>query len=146
MSGLAVTRATLDGEVAQLQAGPKGMVLMIPGETSGQLKLEALAKPDYLGRRGSASLSLPPLPGAVMKVILPEKDLELEVDQLEAALSRKVLEDSVEYTFGLGMTRRLHLRWLPKVGGGATERTLSANSHHDVYAFHWAMLGVSRIV
>ncbi|MHC4570220.1 MAG: hypothetical protein ACYTE3_31270, partial [Planctomycetota bacterium] len=146
MSGLAVTRATLDGEVAQLQAGPKGMVLMVPGETSGRLELEALARPDYLGRRGSASFSLPPLPGAVMKVVLPEKDLELEVDQLQAALSRQTLEESVEYTFGLGMMRKLDLRWLPKVGGGATDRTLSANSDHNVYAFHWALLGVSRIV
>ncbi|MHC4167648.1 MAG: hypothetical protein ACYSWQ_11870, partial [Planctomycetota bacterium] len=53
---------------------------------------------------------------------------------------------SVEYTFGLGMMRKLDLRWLPKVGGGATDRTLSANSDHNVYAFHWALLGVSRIV
>ena len=146
MSNLAVTRATLDGEVAQLQAGPKGMVLMVPGKTSGRLEIEAVTKPRRLGRTGSVSFSLPPLPGAVMKVVLPEKDLELEVDQLESALSRRVLEDSVEYTFGLGMTRKLDLRWLPKVGGGATDRTLSANSDHDVYAFHWAIVGVSRIV
>ena len=146
MSGLAVTRASLDGKVAQLQAGPKGMVLMVPGGTSGRLELEAVARPEYLGRRGSANFSLPPLPGAVMKVVLPENDLELEVDQLEAALSRQLLDASVEYTFGLGMTRKLDMRWLPKVGGGATDRTLSANSDHDVYAFHWALVGVSRVV
>ena len=145
MSGLAVTKATLNGEIAQLQAGPKGMVLMVPGETSGRLEIEAVTRYRRLGRRGSVGFSLPPLPGAVMKVVLREKDLELEVDQLESALSKRVLEDSVEYTFGLGMTRKLDLRWLPKVGGGATDRTLSANSDHDVYAFHWAILGVSRI-
>ena len=145
ISGLAVTTATLDGKVAQLQAGPKGMVLMIPGGTSGQLELEAVTKPEYLGRRGSASFSLPPLPGAVMKVVLPETDLELEADQLEATPTRHIVNDSVEYTFGLGMTRRLALRWLPKVGSGAADRTLSAGSDHDVYAFHWAILGVSRI-
>ncbi|UCE50679.1 MAG: hypothetical protein JSW47_11035 [Phycisphaerales bacterium] len=145
MSNLAVTSATLDGKAAQLQAGPKGMFLMVPGGTSGRLELEAVAKPRYLGRRGSASLSLPPLPGAVMIIVLPEKDLELEVEQLTAALGKRILENSVEYTFGLGMTRKLDLRWLPKVGGGATDRTLSANSEHNVYAFHWAILGVSRI-
>ncbi|MHC4116140.1 MAG: hypothetical protein ACYSWO_01405 [Planctomycetota bacterium] len=145
ISGLAVTRATLDGKAAQLQAGPKGMVLMIGDGTSGRLELEAVTKPQYLGRRGSASFSLPPLPGAVMKVLLPETDLELEVDQLEAAPARDIVNGSVEYTFGLGMTRNLALRWLPRVGAGATDRTLSATSDHDVYAFHWALVGVSRI-
>jgi hypothetical protein len=145
ISGLAVTKATLDGKAAQLQAGPKGMVLMVPGETSGRLELQAVMKPKYMGRRGSASFSLPPLPGAVMKVVLPEEDLELEVDQIESAPARRTANGSVEYSFGLGMTRKLALRWLPKVGVGATDRTLSANSEHDVYAFHWAIVGVSRI-
>jgi hypothetical protein len=145
ISGMAVTKATLDGKAAQLQAGPKGMVLMVPGETSGRLELQAVTKPKYLGRRGSASLSLPPLPGAVMKVVLPEEDLELEVDQIEFTPTRRTANGSVEYTFGLGMTRKLALRWLPKIGGGAADRTLSANSEHDVYAFHWAIVGVSRI-
>ncbi|MHC4434429.1 MAG: hypothetical protein ACYTBS_21520, partial [Planctomycetota bacterium] len=143
--GLAVTGATLDGKAAQLQAGPKGMVLMVGGDTSGQLELEAVGKCEYLGRRGSASFSLPPLPGALMKVILGESDLELEVDQLQATPTRLTVGDSVEYTFGLGMMRKLALRWLPKAGSGTTDRTLSANSDHDVYAFHWAILGVSRI-
>jgi hypothetical protein len=145
ISGLAVTKATLDGEVAKLQAGPKGMVLMVPGGTSGQLELHAVTKPEYLGRRGSAGFSLPPLPGAVMKVVLSEEDLELEVDQIEATPAKRTVNGSVEYTFGLGMTRKLALRWLPKAGGGAADRTLSANSEHDVYAFHWAIVGVSKI-
>jgi hypothetical protein len=80
-----------------------------------------------------------------MKVILGESDLELEVDQLQATPTRLTVGDSVEYTFGLGMMRKLALRWLPKAGSGTTDRTLSANSDHDVYAFHWAILGVSRI-
>ncbi|MHC4327079.1 MAG: hypothetical protein ACYSWW_03025, partial [Planctomycetota bacterium] len=145
ISGLAVTRATIDGEMAQLQAGPKGTVLMVPGGKSGRLELQAVVKPTYLGRRGSASFSLPPLPGAVMTVVLPEKDLELEVDRIEAAPVRRTVNGSVEYTFGLGMTRKLSLQWLPKIGSRAADRTLSANSDHDVYAFHWAIVGVSRI-
>jgi hypothetical protein len=80
-----------------------------------------------------------------MKVVLGESDLDLEVDQLQATPTRRTVGDSVEYTFGLGMTRKLALRWLPKTGSGTTDRTLSANSDHDVYAFHWAILGVSKI-
>jgi hypothetical protein len=145
ISGLAVTQAALEGKPAQLQSGPNGMVLMVPGGTSGRLELAAVMKPEYLGRRGSASFSLPPLPGAVMTVVLPENDLELEVDQIEAAPAKRIVNGSVEYTFGLGMTRKLALRWLPKLGGGAADRTLSATSQHDVYVFHWAIVGVSRI-
>ena len=145
ISSLAVTKATLDGKAAQLHAGPKGMVLMVPGRTSGQLALDAVAKPKYMGRRGTASFSLPPLPGAVMEVVLPEEDLELEVDEIEAAPARRVVNGSVEYTFGLGLTRKLTLRWLPKIDLGAADRTLSANSEHDVYAFHWAMVGLSKV-
>ena len=145
ISGLAVTKATLGGKAAQLQVGPKGMVLMVPGGTSGQLELQAVMKPEYLGRRGRASFSLPPLPGTVMTVVLPEKDLELEVDKIEAAPARRIVNGSVEYTFGLGMIRKLDLRWQPKMGIGAADRTLSANTQHDVYAYHWATVGVSKI-
>jgi len=144
-SGLAVTQATLEGKPAQLLAGPSGMVLMVPGGTSGRLELAAVTNPEYMGRRGSASFSLPPLPGALMTVVLPENDLELEVDEIEAAPAKRIVNGSVEYTFGLGMTRKLALRWLPKLGGGAADRTLSANAQHDVYVFHWAIVGVSRI-
>jgi hypothetical protein len=147
-STLAVTEATFNGEAAQLQAQgtpDDGMVLMVPGKTSGRLELLAVMKPESLGRRGSARFSVPPLPGAVMTVVLPQKDLELEVDQVEAAPAKRIVGESVEYTFGLGMTRSLVLRWLPSVGGGATDLTLSADSHHDVYVFHWALVGVSNI-
>ncbi len=145
ISGLAVTKATLGGKAAQLQVGPKGMVLMVPGGTSGQLELQAVMKPEYLGRRGSASFSLPPLPGTVMTVVLPEKDLELEVGEIEAAPARRIVNGSVEYTFGLGMIQKLDLRWQPKTSIGAADRTLSANAQHDVYAYHWATVGVSKI-
>ena len=144
-SGLAVTKATLGGKAAQLQVGPKGMVLMVPGGTSGQLELQAVMKPEYLGRRGSASFSLPPLPGTVMTVVLPENDLELEVGEIEAAPARRIVNGSVEYIFGLGMIRKLDLRWQPKMGIGTADRTLSANTQHNVYAYHWATVGVSKI-
>jgi len=141
IEGLAVTEATIDGKAAQLQAGPKGMVLMLPGQISGRLQLSAVVKPKFLGRRGSASFSLPPLPGAVMDVVLPEEDLELEVDGIEGALTQR----TVQWTFPLGMARKLTLRWLPKMGEGAADRTLSATSIHDVYAFHWATVAVTKI-
>ncbi|MCK4291736.1 MAG: hypothetical protein KAY65_00960 [Planctomycetes bacterium] len=154
ISGLAVTEATIDGKPARLhslpqtqskQAGAKGMVLMLPGRTSGRLQLKAVAKPKYFGRRGSVKFSLPPLPGAVMDVVLPQEDLELEVDQIESAPSRQKTNGTTKWTVPLGMTRDLTLRWLPKAGGGAADRTLSAASAHDVYAFHWAIVGVSKI-
>ena len=145
ISGLAVTSATLAGVAAQLQAGPKGMVLMLPGGTSGRLEIQAVTTPEYLGRRGSVTFSLPPLPAAVMDVILPDEDLELEVDDIEGTLARQSLNGKVQWSFGLGLTRTLALRWLPKLGGGAADRTLSANCVHDVYAFHWALVGVTKI-
>ena len=145
IEGLAVTEATIDGKAAQLQTSPKGMVLMLEGEISGQLKLNAVAEPKFLGRRGSVSFSLPPLPGAVMDVVLPEDDLELEVDGIEGALTHRKVNGTAEWTFPLGMARKLTLRWLPKISGGAEDRTLSATSLHDVYAFHWATVAVTRI-
>jgi len=145
ISGLAVTSATLGGKAAQLQAGPKGMVLMLPGDVSGRLEIQAVTTPEYLGRRGSVTFSLPPLPAAVMDVTLPDEDLELEVDDIEGTLARRSLNGKVQWTFGLGLTRSLALRWLPKLGGGVADRTLSANCVHDVYAFHWALVGVTKI-
>ncbi len=150
LSGLAVTQATFAGKPAQLnsaptQAAPGNMVLMLPGRASGPLQIKALAKPEYFGRRGSAKLSLPPLPGAVMDVLLPQDDLELEVDQVESIPSPQKTNGAVKWVVPLGMTRELTLRWLPKAGGGAADRTLSAAAAHDVYAFHWAIVGVSKI-
>jgi hypothetical protein len=145
ISGLAVTESTFGDEAAQLQAGPKGMVLLLPGQTSGRLRLKAVGRPDYIGQRGSISLSLPPLPGAVMHVTLPEEDLELEVDRIDGAVARSDTDGAILWTVPLGMTREMTLRWLPKPGGGAADRTLSAATTHDVYAFHWALVGVSKI-
>lgn len=154
ISGLAVVEATIDGKPAQFHSPPqpKGktvapniMVLMLPGKTSGQLRLKAVAKPKNFGRRGTAEFSLPPLPGAVMEVILPAEDLELEVEGLESAPSPQKTNGKTKWTLPLGMTRQLTLNWLPKAGGGAADSTLSAASAHDVYAFHWAIVGVSKI-
>jgi len=145
ISALAVTRATFDGKPAQLQAGPKGMVLMLPGEVSGKLELHAVTRPEYLGPRGSAGFSLPPLPAAVMTVALPGTDLELEVDDIEAVPERRIVNGTAQYSFGLGMVRKLALRWLPKMAASTVDRTLSGNAQHDVYAFHWATVGVSKI-
>ena len=167
ISSLAVTEATFNDKPARLSESPRpglsdpsdksdtsdgrgrqppaGLVWMLPGNASGRLELHAVAKPEYLGRRGSVSFTLPPLPAAVMTVALPETDLELEVDEIETVPERRVVGGTVQYTFGMGMTRKLALRWLPKIAASTMDRTLSADSQHDVYAFHWAMVGVSKI-
>jgi hypothetical protein len=157
MRNLAVTEVTLDGKPAQWQGAPTsdtprlraknsktGTVLMLPSDVSGRLQLKAVTTPRYFGRRGSVSFSLPPLPAAVMTVVLPAGDLELEVDQIEGTLSHRAVNGKVEWTVPLGMTRDITLSWLPKIGRGAADRTLSAVSQHDVYAFHWAIVGVTR--
>jgi len=147
MKHLAVTAATLDGKDARLQVGRKGMVLTLPGETTGVLKITAVTTPKRLGRRGGVTLSLPPLPGAIMTVDLPAADLELEAPGVDGAVSRAPLPagKGVRWTVPLGMQRDVTLKWSPKVGVGAADRTLSAAIAHDVYAFHWAMVGVSKI-
>jgi hypothetical protein len=158
VEGLAVTQVTLDGAPAAWQgvAGSgdsqskvrdarTGTVLMLPGETTGRLRLTAVAKPEVFGRRGSVSVALPPLPAAVMKVVLPAEDLELEVDEIEGALSSRKVNGKIEWTAPLGMTRKLTLRWLPKAGAGAEDRTLSAEARHDVYVFGWAIVAATEV-
>ncbi|MHC4155775.1 MAG: hypothetical protein ACYST6_12755, partial [Planctomycetota bacterium] len=156
--GLAVTEVTFDGKPAQWQGVPAaagenkqvknpktGMVVMLPGDASGLLELRAVGTPFYQGRRASISFTLPPLPAAVMAVILPEQDLELEVEKIVGTPGRRTVGDTVEWTVPLGMRRDLTLSWVPKEGGGAADRTLSAASEHDVYTFHWSLVGVTKI-
>jgi hypothetical protein len=154
MSGLAVVKATIDGRPAQFHSPPQNqgkkaaagsMVLMVPGRTSGQLTLEAVTKPNYFGPRGNAKFTLPPLPAPVMRVVLPDKDLELEVDKIDNVPKPEKTDGIVKWTIPLGMTRDIELRWMPKAGGGTADRTLSADSSHDVYAFHWALVGITKI-
>ena len=145
MSGLAVQRATLAGEPAQLRVGPKGMVLMLRGGAAGDLRIEAVTTPTYLGRRGSVVLSLPPLPGGVMTVALPDADLVLEAPGIAGAVVRKQGAAGNVWTVPLGTVSKLSLRWMPQAGAGAADQTLSAEASHDVYAFHWALVGVSRL-
>ena len=142
VSGLAITEALFNGKNAQLQSSQNGMFLMLPGDSSGTLQIKALAKPEYLGQMGSIKFSLPPLPAAVMDLVLPQTDLELEVDGIE---SFRQSTGSANWRVALGMTRELNMRWLPRLGGSQVSGALSANSEHDVYAFHWAMIGVSKI-
>ena len=148
MSGLAVQSATLDGQEARLQVGPKGMILTLPGEAEGVLKITAVTTPKKLGRRASVRMSLPPLPGAILTVDLPAGDLELEVPGVAGALTHAALPagKGVRWTVPLGLQRDVTLKWSPKVGAGAADRTLSAAAAHDVHAFHWAMVGVSKFL
>ncbi len=144
LSGLAVTEATFDGKPAALQVGPKGMILTLEGGRTGTLKLVGAATPKYVGRRGSITLTLPPLPGGVMTVLLGQEDLVLDAHGIEGGLDRRKVNNGVEWTFGLGRNRRLSLTWAPKAGGGTADRTLAATGSHDVYFFHWAQVGVSK--
>ncbi len=147
MGNLAVQSATLDGKPADLQVGSRGMVLTLPGETSGELKVTALTTPKVLGRRGNISIMLPPLPAAVFTLDLPDAELQLEAPGAEAAPASKPLPGGkgLRWTVPVGMQRKLTLQWSPKVGAGAADRTLSAAAAHDVYALHWALVGVSKV-
>ena len=147
MENLAVVSATLDGKPADLQVGTKGMVLTLPGETSGELKVTAVTTPKVLGRRGSVTITLPPLPAAVFTLDLSDADLEVEAPGAEAAPVSKQAPGGkgLRWTVPVGIQRKLALQWSPKVGAGAADRTLSAAAAHDVYALHWALVGVSKI-
>ena len=145
VSGLAITEATYKNKDAQLQAGPNGMVLMLPGDSSGTLEIKAIAKPQYLGKMGSIKLLLPPLPAPVMNVTLPQDDLELEIDGIESPAYKQGSNVGNSWTAALGMSRDITMRWLPKLGDRSGDSTLSANTEHDVYAFHWSIIGVSKI-
>ena len=147
VGNLAVTAATLDGKPADIQAGPGGMTITLPGGTSGELKVSAVTTPKVLGRRGSVSIVLPPLPAAVLTLDLPSADLELEAPGAEAAPASEPLPDGkgLRWTVPVGMQRKIAFQWSPKVGAGAADRTLSAAAAHDVYALHWALVGVSKI-
>jgi hypothetical protein len=145
ISGLAATEVTLNGGSAQLQTVNGNMLLLLPGDFSGQMQLKAAGRPEYLGQRGSISFSLPPLPAAVMTVVLSKSDYQLEIDQLEVEPSQKQINGGTEWSFGLGLTRSLTMRWLPKLTGSSSDTTLSARSEHNVYVFHWAIIGVSKV-
>ncbi len=147
VGNLAVTSATLDGKPADIQAGPGGMMLTLPGGITGELKVSAVTTPKVLGPRGSVSIVLPPLPAAVLTLDLPAADLELEAPGAEAAPISAPIPGAkgLRWTVPIGLQRKVTLQWSPKVGAGAADRTLSAAAAHDVYALHWALVGVSRI-
>ncbi|MDP6543823.1 MAG: hypothetical protein QGH60_07505 [Phycisphaerae bacterium] len=145
ISGLAVTTATLAGKPARLQVGPKGMVLAVQAPVSGKFVLTAVTTPKYVGRKGSVNFSLPLLPLAVMKVRLGDPDLELEAPGIDGVLTSEKVGGGVLWTVPLGSARKVALRWSPKAGTGAADRTLSVSATHDIGVFHWALVGVSKM-
>ena len=145
ISGLAVTTATLDGKPARLHVGPKGMVLTVQAPVSGKFVLTGVTTPKYVGRKGSVDLSLPLLPLAVMKVRLDDPDLEMEAPGIYGVLTSEKVGEGVSWTVPLGSARNVALRWSPKAGTGAADRTLSVSATHDIGVFHWALVGVSRM-
>jgi len=158
MKNLAVTDITFDGAPAKWQGTPRRRharrqpaddtqhtVIMLPPQVRGQLKLTAVGTPDYFGRRAQIAFSLPPLPAPVMDVILPGPDLQLEADNIDAVLERTNDGQKAVWTLPLTMVRDIKLRWLPKTDIAAADRTLSADCEHNIYAFHWATVAVSKI-
>jgi len=145
ISGMAITKATLGDKPARFQVGPKGMVLVLDAPFAGKFVLNAVTTPKYTGRKGSVDLSLPPLPLAVMKVQLPDADLELDAGGIDAVLTRQDAGQGVVWTVPLGSQRKVALRWSPKAGTGAADRTLSATATHDIGVFHWALNGISKL-
>ncbi len=141
---LAVTQAKLNGEPAQLQVGPKGMVLMLGGGESGRLEVQLATTPQATGRKGSVRISLPPLPAGVMTVRLGAEDLELDLPGSDLVVHRMDTPQGPVSVVPLGMTRELTLAWSPRSGAGAADKTLSAATEHNVHAFHWALVGVSH--
>ena len=145
ISGMAVTTATLNGKPARLHVGPKGMVLTVQAPVSGKFVLTGVTTPKYVGRKGSVNLSLPLLPLAVMKVRLGDPDLELEAPGIDGVLTSEKVGGGVSWTVPLGSARKVALRWSPKAGTGAADRTLSVSATHDIGVFHWALVGVSKM-
>ena len=157
LAGMAVSAATFNGKPAALQVGPGGMVLAIPpesfaGKASGELKVSAVATPKFAAdsaRSARVDLSLPSLPGAVMTVSGLADDLVLEAylggNATPWTLGKTTTAAGTQWKIPLGEARDVSLRWNPQAAAGAADRTLSAAVAHDVYAFHWAILGVSRI-
>ncbi|MBI5722922.1 MAG: hypothetical protein HZA50_03110 [Planctomycetes bacterium] len=145
MSGLAISSATLDGKAASLQAGPSGTILMLPPHTRGTVRIDALTTPAYQGLKGSVDLSLPPLPGAVMKVQLPSGDLDLEVPGVANLPAAVRTGNMTEWVVPLDALRNVSLRWSPKASVGPADKSLAAVVAHNVHAYHWAIVGVSRL-
>lgn len=157
LTGMAVSSATFNGKPAALQVGPGGMVLAIPpesfaGKASGELKVSAVATPKFAAdsaRSARVDLGLPSLPGAVMTVSGLADDLVLEAylggNATPWTLGKTTTAAGTQWKIPLAAARDVSLRWNPQAAAGAADRTLSAAAAHDVYAFHWAILGVSRI-
>ena len=144
MSNLAIAEAVFNNQPAQLSSGPKGTVLMLPGDTAGRLRIVMLTELEYSGRRTSVTISPPPLPAATMKILLPAEDLDLEVDGFYGVITQDP-SNPAEWTIPLATARSLTLRWLPKIRGGIADRTLSAFCDHKVSVLHWALVGTSTI-
>lgn len=144
---LAITKATFKDKTAQLQSAPDGHFLLLPGESTGQLQLTAVKPVQSQEGRGQVNLALPPLPAGQMRVRLLQDndDLVLEVDGIDSPLNRQVRDQRVEWRFPLSLNNQLTLRWMPRFGGGFIDRTLTASVDHQVYAFHWGLVGVSKM-
>ena len=160
MENLAVTEATLDGKPVKMQTvmvpltsanpskiDPNSVAerpeihLLLQGDQSGKLVVKAVGTAKVTGQRGAIALALPPMPAAVMTLKLPAEDLLLETEGSDGV----IVQDKATWTIPLNLASRLSLKWSPKSAGTSADRTLSATAEHSVYAFDWALVGVSKL-
>ena len=141
-NNLAVKECLFDGQPANISAQKGGGILLRlePGAT-GTLEVLAVGKPETRGRAGSISMSIPPLPAAVMRLDLGDEGLEPEV----AGLLGKPVREGGSWQFPAGNLNKFQLQWRPEAGEGSGDRTLSAHSDHQTHVFHWGIIGVSQI-
>jgi hypothetical protein len=155
---LAIAKATLGGQPLQLQkrsaeshranapsvSSPAVTYLIVPPNTSGPLEIQAVATPEVAGRRGKVTLQLPRLPAPVLTWRWQDTEMELEVEGIQGSPVKSMVDGQAEWSVPLGLATKIDLRWAPKAALEAADRTLTADARHDVFAFHWALIGASK--
>ena len=138
---VAVKGCLFDGQPAKISApGGGGILLRLEAGARGTLEVLAVGKPETRGRAGSITMSIPPLPAAVMRLDLGDGGLEPEIHGL---LGKPALEGGI-WKFPGGNLHEFQLQWRPEAGEGSGDRTLSAHSQHQTHVFHWGIIGVSQ--
>ena len=139
---VAIKTASLNDEPVPLTAGKDGGILLNlkPG-SQGVLKVNTLSKPVTRGRTGNIDIQIPLLPAAILRLDLDDPGLEVEAPGVHGIPVRT----NNLWQMPVGNLNKLSLRWRPKVGLGAADRTLTADSSHQIHTFHWGIIGVSTI-
>ncbi|MCK5114815.1 MAG: hypothetical protein KAR11_08655, partial [Phycisphaerae bacterium] len=146
LGNLAVPEAKFAGAPVLLRATKSGTMLVLPAKTRGKLEVTAVATVKISGQKGSVNFTLPPLPAAVMNLLLADETLVLQVPKIGNVLNSKKTDIGRDWTIPLGALRNITLNWAPKTGSGDADKTLSAVAAHEVTVHQWAIMGVSKIV